>query len=183
MLWAHVPPLFAQHHGDFTYMTQTQAGTKCPKRFAAFPPRLSRHPGALVVFLRHMGHKIFERFILHSLPSTGDRKDKGPAACRISFVPVLDQTYVGLGTIGSVPAHNHQLRPRRRDKCAYHLTEQGIFTAITGVALGQNEPKAHGEAIPVPCRHQQHEAQTKKPGMMLTYPAFLRDRILGASFV
>src|SRR5215471_21587457 len=62
-------------------MTQTQAGARRPKRCTPFPPRRSGHPGALVVFLRHMGHQIFERFILYGLPSTGDRKDKGPAAC------------------------------------------------------------------------------------------------------
>ena len=38
-------------------------------------------------------------------------------------------------------------------------------------------------AIVVPCRHQQHEAQAKKPGMMLTDTPFLRHRILGAAFV
>src|SRR5215475_12760266 len=162
---------------------KSQAGAICPKRFATFPPMRSGHPGTLVILLRYMGHEIFDRFLLHSLPGTGDRKDKGPAACRIRFVPVLDHPDVGLGTIGSVPAYNHQLRPRRRDKCADHLTEQGIFTAITGVALGQNEPKAHEEAIVVPCRHQQHEAQAKKPGMMLTDAPFLRHGIFGAAFV
>jgi len=51
------------------------------------------------------------------------------------------------------------------------------------VALGQNEPKAHWEAIVVPCRHQQHEAQAKKPGMMLTETPFLHYRILRPTFV
>ena len=36
LLGAHVPPLFAQHHGDFTDMTQTQAGVIRPKSPTAF---------------------------------------------------------------------------------------------------------------------------------------------------
>jgi hypothetical protein len=71
----------------------------------------------------------------------------------------------------------------RWDKLANHLAQQGIFTAIRGVALGQNEAKARWHAIPVPCRHQQHEAQAKKPGMRPACPAFLRHRVLGAAFV
>src|SRR5215470_17628604 len=41
------------------------------------------------------------------------------------------------------------------------FTTVSIFTAIPRVALRQNEPKAHGDAIAIPCRHQQHEAQAK----------------------
>src|SRR5439155_19330023 len=81
--------------------------SKSPKRFAPFPPRLSGNPGALVILVRHMGHEIFDQFILNGLPGTVDRKDKAPAACRIGFVPVLDHTHVGLGAIGGPPAHNH----------------------------------------------------------------------------
>src|SRR5205807_8168050 len=61
--------------------------------------------------------------------------------------------------------------------------KQGIFTAIPSVALGQKEPKAHWDAIAVPCRHQQDEAQAKKPRVMLADAPFLRHRILGAAFV
>jgi hypothetical protein len=40
-----------------------------------------------------------------------------------------------------------------------------------------------GHAIPGPRRHQQHEAQAKKPGMRLALAPFLRHTILGAAFV
>ena len=150
---------------------------------AAFPPMLSGKPGALVILVRDMGHEIFERFLLHGLPSPGDRKDKAPAACPISLVPVLDHPHVRFRAIGSIPTHNDQLGPPWGDKLAHHLAKQGIFTAIPGVTLGQNEPKAHRDAIALPCRHQQDEAQAKKPGMMLTDTPFLRHRILGAAFV
>src|SRR4030095_4181836 len=55
--------------------------------------------------------------------------------------------------------------------------------ATRGVAFGQNDPKAHWHAIPIPGGHQQHEAQTKKPGMMLADASFLRHGILDATFV
>src|SRR5439155_19112761 len=164
-------------------MTQTQARAIRPKRFAAFPPRRSRHPGALVILLRYMRHEIFERFLLYGLPGPGDRKDKGPAACRIRFVPVLDHAYVRFGAIGGIPTHDDPLGPTRWHKRLYHLAKQDIFTAIRCMAFGQNEPKTHRHTIVVPRRHQQHEAQTKKPGMMLADAPFLRHRILGAAFV
>src|SRR5499433_4183299 len=104
MLGAHVTPFFTQDHSDVADMTQTQAGAIRPKRFATFPPLRSGNPGALVILLRYMGHEVFERFFLHGLPGPGDRKDKAPAAGRISFVPVLDHTYIGLGAIGGIPA-------------------------------------------------------------------------------
>src|SRR4029077_17574700 len=91
--------------------------------------------------------------------------------------------HVGLGAIGGIPAHNDQLCPTRWDKLLHHLAKQDIFAAIRRMAFRQNEPKAYGHTIAVPRRHQQDEAQTKKPRMMLTYPAFLRDRILGAACV
>ena len=72
---------------------------------------------------------------------------------------------------------------RKVQHLMFQLAKQGIFTAITGVTLGQNEPQAHWDAIAVPCRHQQDEAQAKKPGMMLADAPFLRHRILGAVFV
>src|SRR5262249_33867036 len=183
MLGAHVAPLFAQHHRNVADMTQTQAGAIRPKRFATFPPMRSGHPGALVILVRGMGHEVFERFLLHRFPGPGDRKDKAPAAGRIGLVPVLDHPHVGLGGIGGIPAHNDQLGPPRWDKRLHHLAKQGIFAAIRRMAFGQNEPKTRRHAIVVPCRHQQHEAQAKKPGMMLTDTPFLRHRILGAAFV
>src|SRR5262249_26974201 len=154
-----------------------------PKRLAAFPAMSSGNPRALVIFVWHMGHEVFERFFLNGLPGPGDRKDKAPAACGIGLVTRFDHGHVGLRTIGGIPAYDPQLGPTRGHKCAYHLAKQGIFTAIPSVALGQNEPKAHGEAIVVPCRHQQHEAQAKKPGMMLADTPFLPYRILGPTFV
>src|SRR6516165_5517808 len=54
---------------------------------------------------------------------------------------------------------------------------------VSGVALGQNEPKAHREAIAAPGRHQQDKAQAKKPRLLFPVPPFLRHRILGATFV
>ena len=164
-------------------MTQVQARMIRPKGLPALSRVRSGDAGALVILVRHMGHEIFERFLLHGLPGPGDRKDKAPTACRIGFVPVLDHTYIGLGAIGSIPAYDHQLRPTWWDKLLDHVAKQGVFTAITGVALGQNKPKAHGEAIAVPGRHQQDEAQAKKPGMMLADAPLLRHRILGAAFV
>src|SRR5712664_1016969 len=144
---------FAQYHSDVAHMTQTQAGAIRPKRFATFPPMRSRNPGALVILLRYMGHEVFDRFLLNGLPGPGYRKDKAPAACGIGLVTGFDHVHVGLGTLGSIPAHDDQLGPTRGHKCAHHLAKQGIFTAITRVALGQHEPKAHWEAIVVPRRH------------------------------
>jgi len=183
MLGAHVAPLFAQHHSNIANMTQTPAGAIRPKRFATFPAMRSGHPGALVILVRDMGHEVFERFLLHGLPGPGDRKDQAPAAGGIGFIPGLDHGSVGLGTIGGIPAHDHQLGPTRGYKLTHHLAKQGIFTAIPRVALGQNESTAHGEAIVVPRRHQHHEAQAKKPGMMLACTPFLHHGILGAAFV
>src|SRR6266850_4942363 len=95
-----------------------------------------------------MGHEIFERLLLNGLPGPGDCKDKAPAACAIGLVPVLDHAHVRFGAIGSIAAYNDQLRPTRGDKFAYHLTEQGIFTAITGVALGRMSRKPTGRRYP-----------------------------------
>ena len=111
MLGAHVPPFFTQYHSDVAHMTQTQAGAIRPKSFAAFPAMLSGNPGALVILVRHMGHEIFERFILHGLPGPGNRKDKAPAACGIGLVTGFDHVHVGLGTIGGIPTHDDQLGP------------------------------------------------------------------------
>jgi hypothetical protein len=164
---ADVTPFFTQDQGDLPAMTQPQARVIRPKGSAAFPPLRSGHPGALVILVRHMGHEMFERFLLHGLPGPGARQDQAPAACRIGLVPVLDHAHVRLGTLGSIPAHDHQLGPPRGDKRAHHLAHHGICTALPRVALGQHEPKAHREALAVPCRPQQDEAQAKKPGMRL----------------
>ena len=51
------------------------------------------------------------------------------------------------------------------------------------MALGQNKPNPHRHAIPIPGSHQEPEAQTKKPGMILAGPSFLCHRVLGAAFV
>ena len=51
------------------------------------------------------------------------------------------------------------------------------------MTLGHNEAEAHWHTITVPCRHQQHEAQSQKPGMMLADTPLLPHRILGAAFV
>src|SRR4029434_7317044 len=120
---ADVTPSFAQHHSDIPHMTQVQARMIRPKGLPALSRVRSGDAGALVILLRHMGHEIFERFLLHGLPGPGDRKDKAPTACRIGFVPVLDHTYVGLGAIGSIPAYDHQLRPTWWDKLLDHVAK------------------------------------------------------------
>src|SRR2546428_641955 len=130
-----------------------------------------------------MGHEIFDRYLLNGLPGPRDRKDKAPAACAIGLVPVLDHAHVRFGAIGSIAAYNDPLCPTRWDKRLHHLAKQDIFAAIRRMAFGQNNPKAHRKAIAVPCRHQQHEAQAQKPGMMLAYTPFLDYRILRATFV
>ena len=163
-------------------MTQTQAGAIRPKSLAAFS-MLSGNPGALVILLRHVGDKIFDRFILNSLPCTSKRKHKAPAAGGIGLVPGFDHVHIGLGTIGGITTYDDQLCPTRRHKLTHHLAKQDIFAAIIGMALRQNEAKVHRHTIAVPRRHQQHEAQPQKPGMMLAYTSFLHHRILGASFV
>src|SRR5882724_13274558 len=98
MLRAEVTPFFTQDHSDVAHMTQTQTGAIRPKSLAALPA-LSGNPGALVLLVRHMGHEMFERFLLHGLPGTSDRKDKAPAACGIGFIAVFDHGHVGLGTL------------------------------------------------------------------------------------
>src|SRR4029453_18246352 len=164
-------------------MTQTQAGAIRPKRFATFPPRLSGHSGALIIFVRHMRHEIFDRFLLHGFPGPGDGKDKAPAACRIGVVPSFDHGHIGLGTIGGITTYDDQLGPTRGYKLAHHLAKQRVFAAILRVPLGQNEAKAHRYAIPLPSRPQHHKAYAKKPGMMLADASFLPDRIVSAAFV
>jgi hypothetical protein len=183
LLGADVAPSFAQYHSDITHMTQTQTGTIGPKGPAALSCMGSGNLGALVLLVRYMGHEIFQRFILYGLPGPGDRKDKAPAACGIGAVPLLDHPDVVLGAIGRIPADNHQLRPMRWDKLADHVAKQRIFAAIADVALGHNEPKAYRHAIAVPRRHQQHEAQAEKPGLMLAGAPLLRHRIFGPAFV
>ncbi len=130
MLRAQVTPFFAQYHSDVAHMTQTQAGAIRPKSFATFPPMRSGNPGALVILLRYMGHKIFERLLLHGLPGPGDRKDKAPAAYGIGLVPVLDHAHMRFGALGGIPAHNDQRCPTRWDKRLHHLAKQDIFAAI-----------------------------------------------------
>src|SRR2546428_485245 len=117
----------------------------------------SGNPGALVILVRYMGHEVFERLLLHGLPGSGDRKDKAPAAYGIGLVPGLDHVHVGLGPIGGIPAHHHQLRPTRWDKVAHHLAKQGIFTAILSATLRQNEPAEYETMAPAP--HRGHAAQ------------------------
>src|SRR4029453_2838000 len=155
-------------------MTQVQARMIRPKGLPALSRVRSGDAGALVIRVRHMRHEIFERLLLHGLPGPGARTDKAPTACRIGFVPVLDPTYVGLGAIGRIPAEDPHLRPTWWDTLLDHVAKQGLFPAIPGVALGQNEPKAHGDALAVPGRHQQDAAQAKKPGMMRADAPFLR---------
>jgi len=130
-----------------------------------------------------MGHTICERFFLHGLPGTGDGKDKAPAACRIGWVSVCDHGHGGLGTLGGIIASDDHCGPTRGHTLPHHRAQQGIVTAITGLALGQNEPKAPGEARAVPYCPQQDEAQAKKPGMMLTVPPLRRSGIFGAACV
>ena len=147
VMGADVSPFFTQYQGDIPDMTQTQARVIGPKGSAAFPPMRSGNPGALVILARHMGHEMFERLLLHGLPSPGDRKDKALAACPISLVPVLAHPHVRFRALGCIPTYNDQLGPTWGYKLAHHLAKHGIFTAIPRVALGQHEPKAHREAL------------------------------------
>ena len=180
---ADVTPFFTQYQGDIPDMTQTQARVIRPKGSAAFPPMLSGNPGALVILVRHMGHEIFERFLLHRFPGTGYGKDKAPAAGRVGRVTVLDHAHICLGALGGIAAHDHHLCPGWGHKRAHPLAKQGVCAAIRGVVFGQDEPKAHRHTLPVPRGHQQHKAQAKKPGMMLADAPFLRHGIFGAAFV
>jgi hypothetical protein len=180
---AEVTPFFPQDHGDIPDMTHPQARVRRPQGSAALPPRLSGHPGALVILVRHMGHAIFERFLLHGLPRPGDRQDQAPAARPSRLVPVLDQPPVRLRALGRLPTPNDQRGPPWGYTRAHHLAQQGMCTAIPGVALGQHEPQAHRDARAVPGRHQPPAAQAQKPGMLLTDPPLLRHRILGAALV
>src|SRR5205823_7793404 len=99
--------------------------------------------------------EMFERFILHSLPRPGHRKDKAPAAGRIGGITGFDHGHIGLGTIGGIPTHDHQLGPTWWNKRAYHRAKQGIFTAILRVALGQNQSKVYRYTIAVPGRRSE----------------------------
>jgi site-specific DNA recombinase len=180
---AHVPPPFAQHHRDITYMTQGQARVICPKGSAPSARGLFGHPSALIIRMRHMRHEVFDRFLVHRFPGASNRKDKAPPAGRIGLVPLLHHAHVGLRAIGRIAADNDQPGPRGWDKFVHHLAKQRIFAAIPSMALGQNEPKAHRYAIPSPRRHQQHEAQAEKPWVMLADAAFLCHRIFRAAFV
>jgi hypothetical protein len=100
-----------------------------------------------------MGHEIFERFLFHRFPDTGDGKNKASVTYRIGPVPDFDHAHVGLGAIGGIPAHNHQLGPTRWHKLADHLSKQGIFVAIPDMVFVQDEAKASWHTIPVPRRN------------------------------
>ena len=103
---AQVSPSFTPYHSDITHMTQTQPSVRRPKGPAASASGLSGNPGALVILMRHMGHEVFERVLVHGFPGVSDGKDKAPPACRIGLVPVLDHLHVRLGAIGRIPADN-----------------------------------------------------------------------------
>jgi hypothetical protein len=64
----------------------------------------------------------------------------------------------------------------------YHLSEQGIFGSVIRVRFGQNDAKGHREAIHIPGDDQQHKANAKEPGVMLTFSTFLGGGMFGASF-
>ena len=153
---ADVTPFFTQDQGDIPDMTQTHARVIRPKGSAAFSRHLSGHLGALIILARQMGHEIFQRFLLDGFPRASDRKDKTPPACGISLVTVLDHTHIGLGTIGGIAAHNHQLRPTWWDKLVHHLAEHGIFTKIAQaaplLAAGGNERVWQGAQCRLPYR-------------------------------
>jgi hypothetical protein len=145
---AQVPPPFAQYHGDITHMTQGQARVIRPKGSATSACGRFGHPGALKIRMRHMGHVVFERFLCCGFPGPRDRKDKAPAACCVGLIVILDHVHVCLGAIGRIPTHDDQLGPTGRHKRPHHLAKQGIFAAIMGMTLGQNEP--HTEQVRYP---------------------------------
>jgi hypothetical protein len=134
-------------------MTPTQTRMKRPKGPAALPHLFSGYPCALVIRMRHMGHKVFDRLLFRRFPGASDREDKAPPAGWIGLVPVLDHAHVGPGAIGRIAAHDHRLCSTRGHKGAHHLAQQGIFAAIITVALGHNKSQAHWDALAVPRRH------------------------------
>src|SRR2546425_4616147 len=142
MLGAQVTPFFTQDHSDIAYMTQTQAGAIRPKRFATFPPRRSGNPDTLVILVRHMGHEIFERFILNGLPGPGDRKDKAPAACGIGLVTGFDHVHIGLGTIGSITAYGSKANMDMVKRSEEHTSELQSLAYLVCRLLLEKKKKA-----------------------------------------
>src|ERR671913_981822 len=183
VLRAHVTPFFTQYHGDVTDMTQTQALAINPKGFATLTLDVFGNPGSSVQVARQMGDEMLDHFLIYRFPGAGNGKAKAPAAFIIRLVAIFDHLHVSLGAIGRVATDDHLLGPTRRRELAHHLAKQSIFVLIASMTLGQNEAKAHRDAIAVPSGDQQHEADTDKPGMMLAFSAFLSHGILGPAFV
>src|SRR5918997_1973204 len=180
---AHVTPFFAQHHGDITDMTQTQALAINPKGFATLALDVCRNPRSLVQLAGQMGDEILDHFLIYCFPGTGNGKDKTPAAFVINLVAIFDHLHVGFGAIGRVATDDYQLCPTRRGELTDHLAKPCIFVLIALMTLGQNEAKANWNAIPVPSDDQQHEADTEKPGVVFAFAAFLSHWVLGPAFV
>src|ERR671912_2057715 len=180
---AHVTPFFTQYHGDVTDMTQPQALAINPKGLATLTLDVFGNPGSSVQVARQMGDEMLDHFLIYRFPGASNGKDKAPAAFIIGLVAIFDHLHVSLGAIGRVATDDHPLGPTRRRELAHHLATQSMFVLIAWVTLGQNEAKAHREAIAVPSGDQQHEADTENPGVMLAFSAFLSHAILRPAFV
>src|SRR5215471_1222617 len=180
MLWAQVTPSFTQDHSDVTDVSQTETCAIHPEGFAARGSREAGYSGPLIIFAGQMGHQVFDRLVLDGFPGARNGEDKAPAPGRIVGVTLHDHLHILLGTIRCVTFYDHGGRPIRKKKRRHHLTKQGIFGLICWMAFGPNEPKGHGQAIPIPVDDQQGEPDAEKPGMMLAFPPFLGQGILRA---
>ena len=183
MLGAHVTPFFTQYYGDVTDMTQTQALAINLKALATATLNVFGNPSSLVQMAGQMRDEMLDHFLIRGFPRAGNGKDKAPAALLIGLVAIFDHLHIGLGALGRVATDDHQLGPTRRRELAHHLAKQRSFVLIAWMTLGQNEAKAHRDAIAVPSGDQQHEADTEKPGVVLAFSAFLSHGILGPAFV
>ena len=104
-VWGQVSPSFTPYHNDITHMTQTQPSVRRPKGPAASASGLSGNPCALVILMRHMGHEVFERVLVHGFPGVSDGKDKAPPAPH-RLGPGLGPSACALGS--------HRPHPRRQ---------------------------------------------------------------------
>jgi hypothetical protein len=95
-------------------------------------------------------------------------------------IALYDQLHIVLGAIRGIALDDNPLGPARRAKVAHHLAKQGIFWLILRMAFGSHQPKRHGQVIRVPVGNQQGKTHPEKPGVMLTFPAFLGQWILRA---
>src|SRR5712692_3426850 len=180
LFWAEVTPFFPQHHGDVADVPQTQAWALHPEGFAALGSREAGHPRALRICARPMRHQVFERFALDRFPCPGHGEHQASLTSRLVGVALHDPLPIVLRARGGIALDDNPLRPGGRDKAPYHLTTPRLFRLILRMAFRPNEPKSHRQTIDVPVDNQQGEADTEKPGVLLTLSPFLGQWILRA---